>query len=74
MWESGGITPPFFTTAIDGGEWSASRSGDKLPGTHLIEGLVGPSEDLDVKEKRKSLAASGNITQVLRPVSRSSTE
>jgi hypothetical protein len=39
-WGNGGIAPLiFFTSAIDGGEWSASRPGrftsrEKAPGTH----------------------------------------
>jgi hypothetical protein len=27
VWESGGIAPQFLTSALDGGEWLASRSG-----------------------------------------------
>jgi hypothetical protein len=44
LWGSGGIAPPFLISALDGGEWSASRpyhftSGEIAPGTHWI-GLV----------------------------------
>jgi hypothetical protein len=50
IWGSGGIAPPFLTSALDGGEWSASRSGrfitrerpPPLSGTHWIGGRVGP--------------------------------
>jgi hypothetical protein len=40
-WGSGGIALPFLTSALDGGEWSASRpgrfiSGEIAPGTHWI--------------------------------------
>jgi hypothetical protein len=35
IWGSGGIGPPFLTSALDGGEWSASRPGVFIPGTHL---------------------------------------
>jgi hypothetical protein len=43
----GGITPPFFTSALDGGNWSASRpgrftSGEIVPQYPLDERLGGP--------------------------------
>jgi hypothetical protein len=43
---SGGIAPPFLTSAVDGGDWSASRPcrftlGGNWPRTHWIEGWVG---------------------------------
>jgi hypothetical protein len=31
MWISGGIAPPFLTTPLDGGEWSASHPPGKSP-------------------------------------------
>jgi len=42
----------FLTSALDGGEWSASRSGsftpkESAPGTHWIGGWVGPRAVLD---------------------------
>jgi len=45
-------------SALDGGEWSASRPGrfaprEKAPGTHWIGGWVGPSVVLDAVVKRK---------------------
>jgi hypothetical protein len=51
----GGIAPPFLTSAIDGGEWSPSRPcrftfGESAPGTHGIEGWVGPRAGLDAVE------------------------
>jgi hypothetical protein len=49
MWGSGGVAPPFFTSALDGGEWSASRPGRY---THWIRGWVGPRAGLDDVEKR----------------------
>jgi hypothetical protein len=57
---TGGIAPPFLTSALDGGEWSASRTchftpGEKAPGTHWIGGHVGPRAGLDAVEKRKIL-------------------
>jgi hypothetical protein len=55
---SGGIAPPFLTSALNGGEWSASRPChftpvDRALGTHWIRGWVGPTSGLDAMEKRK---------------------
>jgi hypothetical protein len=49
----------FLTSALDGGEWSASRpgcftGGERAPGTHWIEGLVGPRAGLDTVAKTKN--------------------
>jgi hypothetical protein len=46
------------TSALDGGEWSASRPGrftprERTPRTHCIEGWVGPRAILDAVVKRK---------------------
>jgi len=46
------------TSAIDGGEWTASRSSrfttrERAPGTHWIRGWVGPRACLDAVVKRK---------------------
>jgi hypothetical protein len=48
----------FLTSALVGGEWSASRlgrftSGDRAPGTHWIGGWVDPRAGLDDLEKRE---------------------
>jgi hypothetical protein len=55
---SGGITLPFLTSALDDGEWSASRLGhftprERAPSTDWIGGWVSPREGLDALEKRK---------------------
>jgi hypothetical protein len=52
-WWSGCI---FLTSALDGGEWSASRPGhftlmERAPGTHWIGGWVGPNAGLDAVVK-----------------------
>jgi hypothetical protein len=58
-WRSGGIAPlVFFTSALDVGEWSASRHGrftprERAPSTHWIGGWVGPRAVLDAVVKRK---------------------
>jgi hypothetical protein len=72
MGGSGGIAPPFLTSALDGGEWSASRPchftpGERAPGTHCIGGWVGPRTGLDDVERRKILPPPG---LELRPLGR----
>jgi hypothetical protein len=54
----------FLTSALDGGEWSASlpgrfTPGERAHGTNLIGEWVGPRTDLDDVEKRKFLTLSG---------------
>jgi hypothetical protein len=44
----------FLTSALDGGEWSASRPCRFTPGSHWIIGWVGLRVGLDAVEKRKS--------------------
>jgi hypothetical protein len=57
-WGSGGVTPPFLTSAKDDSEWLASRSsrftsGERAAGTHWIGGWVGPRAGMDTMEKKK---------------------
>jgi hypothetical protein len=57
---SGGIAPPVLTSALDGGEWSASQPGrftpGKIaPGTHCRGEWVGFRAGLDAVEKRTKL-------------------
>jgi hypothetical protein len=61
---SGGIVPPFLTSALDGGEWSASppsrfTPGQRAPGTHWMGGWVGHRTDLESVEKRKVMPLPG---------------
>jgi hypothetical protein len=61
MWENGGIASLF--SALDGGEWSASRLGrfnlrEKRP-SYWIGGWVGPRASLGAVEKRKYFFLSG---------------
>jgi hypothetical protein len=49
---------PFLTSALDGGEWSASQPGRTLPtgkdlGTHWIGSWVGLRAALDTEARRK---------------------
>jgi hypothetical protein len=64
--------PYFFTSALAGGEWSASRPGrftpgKEPPGTHWVGGWVDPRAGLDGVEKRKFLTL---LVLELRPLSR----
>jgi hypothetical protein len=48
----------FLTSAVYGGEWSASRPGrftprERAPSTHWIEGWVGPRASPDEMVRRK---------------------
>jgi hypothetical protein len=58
-WDNGVIASRiFFTSALNGGEWSASRPGsfnprERAPGTHWIGGWVGPRAGLDAVVERK---------------------
>jgi hypothetical protein len=62
----------FLTSALVGGEWSASRAfhfipEERAPGTHWIGGSVDPRAGLDDLEDRKFLTLPG---LELRPLSR----
>jgi hypothetical protein len=60
--EAQGSSDSFMTSALDGGEWSASRlsrallSGEGTPGTHCTGGWVGPRAGLDTEATGKSFA------------------
>jgi hypothetical protein len=63
MWGSGDIAALFLTSALDGGDWSASRPGhftpgERFPGNHWIGGCVGRRAGLDAVEE-KNLALPG---------------
>jgi hypothetical protein len=60
MYGGGNSAPPFLTTSLDGGEWSASRPyyftpRERIPGTHSLGGSVGPRAGLEDLEKSKVL-------------------
>jgi hypothetical protein len=64
------------TSALDGGEWSASHPGrftpgERATGTHWIRGWMGPRDVLDAVVKRKSpshLQESNPRTSKVQPV------
>jgi hypothetical protein len=58
------LTHIFLTSALVGGEWSASRPGrfihgERAPGTYWIGGWVNPGAGLDNVEKRELLTLPG---------------
>jgi hypothetical protein len=70
VWESGGIAPSFLTSALVGGEWSASRPGRFTLDTHWKEACVGPGVGLDAAQWRKKyLAPAGNRIPAVQAVS-----
>jgi hypothetical protein len=81
-WESGGggggrqfDTYSFLTSALERGEWSASRPGralprgERAPGTHCTGGWVGPRAGLDAETgRRKSFGPAGDQTPAVQSV------
>jgi hypothetical protein len=70
-WGSGGIAPPFLTTTLDGGEWSASLYGrfipeGKVPGINWRGGWEG-SRGLDAMGKIQILTLPGIELLVVYP-------
>jgi hypothetical protein len=80
VWKYSSTHP--LTSALDGGEWSASRPGhftprERAPGTHWIGGWVGPRAVLDVVVKRKIPSPSRESiprTPIVQPVDQSYTD
>jgi hypothetical protein len=65
-------THTFLTSAVAGGEWTASRTGrfttrERAPGTHCIGAWVDPRSGLEDVKKRKFLSLPG---LELRPLGR----
>jgi len=59
-------TQEFINSALDGGEWSASRPERSTPpervaATHFIRGCVGPRISLDARAKRKNFVSMPGI-------------
>jgi hypothetical protein len=75
---SGSIAPLFLTSALDGGEWSAScpcrfTRMERATDTHWIGGWVGPELVWMLWRREKSCTA-GNWTQDIQPVARHYTD
>jgi hypothetical protein len=56
VWKTGGKAPPFLTSALVGGEYSAScpvrfTPGDRATGTHCVGDWVGSRAGLNDEEK-----------------------
>jgi hypothetical protein len=70
----------FWTSALDGGEWSASRPvralapGERTPGTHWTGGWVGPRAGLDTEDIGKILCLCRGSNLVVQPVARHYTD
>jgi hypothetical protein len=81
-WGSGGIVPYSLISALDGGEWSASRPGhftprEKAPGIQWIGGWVGPRAVLHTVVKRKISSPrqeSNPSTPIVQPVAQRYTD
>jgi hypothetical protein len=67
---SGGITQPFLTSALDGGEWSLLRPGHLTPPGKIVRNpfdrrLVGPQNRSGRHGGEKDLAPAGNRTPAM---------
>jgi hypothetical protein len=70
------------TSALDGGDWSASRPGrftlrERVPGTHWIGGWMDPRSVLDTVVKRKISSPrqeSNSRTPIVQPVAQRYTD
>jgi hypothetical protein len=58
-WGSGGITPTFLTSALDGGEGSASRFSSFTPGERAPNRHLGPRAGLEAVKKKINLVVPG---------------
>jgi hypothetical protein len=72
-WGSGCIALPFLTSALDGGELSASRPGrftfgERASGTNWIGGWVGLRAGPDAVSREKFLAPAENRTPAVQSV------
>jgi hypothetical protein len=72
---TGGIAPSFLTSALDGGEWSASRPspftpGKRSPVTIESEAVWAPEQVWIKLRREKSLATARNRTPAVQPVAR----
>jgi hypothetical protein len=72
---SGGIAPPFLTTGLDGGEWSASRPSHFTPAeTAPGRKLGGPQSQSGRYEEEKNPVPARNQTPAVHSVARRYTD
>jgi hypothetical protein len=67
------IAPPFLTSALGSGEWSASRSAcftheERVTGTHWRGGLAGPELVRTFWRRVKFFALAENLTPTVQTV------
>jgi hypothetical protein len=76
IWRSGGISPPFLTSALDGGEWSASRPGRFTPwGKSPLYPLDRRApEPVWTLWRRETFCSAGNRTRAVQSVARCYTD
>jgi hypothetical protein len=72
------MAPSFFTSALDGGEWSAPRFslftlGEIVSDTHWTGDRMDPRDGLDTIEK-KNLSLAGNEIPAVQPITRHYTD
>jgi hypothetical protein len=70
---TGGITLPFFTSAVDGGEWLASRPSRYAPAERALvptaqEGACASEAVWTLWRGEKSLSSAGNRTPAVQPI------
>jgi hypothetical protein len=70
----GDIASPFLTSALDGGERSASRPGRFTPGTHCVGAWMGPEPVWTLSNREKFLFVARNRTLAIQPVTHHCTE
>jgi hypothetical protein len=77
---SEGIAPPFLTSPLDEGEWSALHPyrftpREIVPDTHWIGGWVGgPQSQSGHHGEEKNLGPTGNRTPAVQPIARHYTD
>jgi hypothetical protein len=69
----GGVAPPFLTSALGRGEWSASRSGrftprERAPRYPLDRRLGGPQNRSGRRGEEQKPCTAGNRTRAVQPV------
>jgi hypothetical protein len=73
------MAQPYLTSALDAGDWSASRPsrftpGEIAPGTHWLRGWVAPEPVWTLWSREKSVFPAENRTLAIQPVARHYTD